>query len=72
MQVPDPLRDLVLTIYTNVMCYGASMTSTLFMFSKDCGIIQGCPASGTFFAIATDCFFTDMGAALARHAAGIA
>ncbi|CAK0840216.1 unnamed protein product [Prorocentrum cordatum] len=26
----------------------------------DCGIIRGCPASGTLFAMATDCFFTDM------------
>eukprot|EP00959_Pyramimonas_sp_CCMP1952_P120061 2510083-Pyramimonas_sp.AAC.1 len=38
----------------------------------DCGIIRGCPASGTLFAMATDCFFTDMEAALSRHSAGIA
>ncbi|CAK0850306.1 unnamed protein product [Prorocentrum cordatum] len=65
MRIPEQLKLFVVALYTDVLCYGAFMSATVSLFLQGCGIIQGCPAPGTLFALATDGFYQDMELSLA-------
>ncbi|CAK0907052.1 unnamed protein product, partial [Prorocentrum cordatum] len=57
--LPPPLLAYIVLLYQGVICYSEFGGLILFMFPVLAGIIQGCPGSGTLFAVSMEPFVAD-------------
>eukprot|EP00959_Pyramimonas_sp_CCMP1952_P076173 1591528-Pyramimonas_sp.AAC.1 len=56
LSLPPPLYAFLETIYSEVSCWGQIGSTVIFRFMIESGIIQGCPASGALYAVASHAF----------------
>jgi len=56
LNLPGPLFEFLEMIYKDVWCMGGAGTDLQVLFNIGAGIIQGCPASGMLYALASHAF----------------
>ncbi|CAK0821636.1 unnamed protein product, partial [Prorocentrum cordatum] len=69
--LPPPLLAYIVLLYQGVICYSEFGGMILFMFPILAGIIQGCPGSGTLFAVSMEPFVADFESTIERKHRGI-
>ncbi|CAK0887614.1 unnamed protein product, partial [Prorocentrum cordatum] len=71
IRLPDALVDFRMLLCKGVSCFSEFGGVLRFMFPIMSGIVQGCPASGTIFAVCMDPFACDFDRSIESKARGI-